>query len=110
MRGAVPDAAAVSATVVCDCCPALRCPAVPVTCCHCTPPPTYPYPTNPKTQHAVQDFDEKVRAFAAEHYNLSPEQVSSRLPRIYTSKEQLSEHDFIAVYKVGACWGLATAA
>lgn len=52
------------------------------------------------TPHCWQDFDEKVRNYAAEHFKLSPEQVESRLPRIYTSKEQLSENDFIAVYKL----------
>jgi len=48
---------------------------------------------------AVQDFEEKVRSFLAEQYKLKPEEVSTRLPRIYTSKEQLSESDFVAVYK-----------
>jgi glycosyltransferase involved in cell wall biosynthesis len=47
-----------------------------------------------------QNFDEKVRSYASSYYKLTPEQASSRLPRIYTSKEQLSENDFIAVYKV----------
>jgi glycosyltransferase involved in cell wall biosynthesis len=41
-----------------------------------------------------------VRDFAASHYNLTLDQVTSRLPRIYTSKEQLSEAEFIAVYKL----------
>ncbi|WIA14538.1 hypothetical protein OEZ85_003055 [Tetradesmus obliquus] len=45
------------------------------------------------------DFDQKVRRFAASLHNFSEAQVSSRLPRIYTSARHLSEEDFVRVYK-----------
>lgn len=49
-----------------------------------------------------------MKEFAASHYKLKPDEVSKNLPRIYTSKEHLSEADFMAVYKVADVLAIPT--
>jgi glycosyltransferase involved in cell wall biosynthesis len=47
----------------------------------------------------LQDFDQKVRSYTASLHNFTDAQVSSSLPRIYTSARHLSEEDFMRVYR-----------
>lgn len=47
----------------------------------------------------LQDFEKKVLKYAAKYYNMSFHEARSKLPRIYTSSQHLSEVDFVRVYK-----------
>eukprot|EP00775_Hariotina_reticulata_P003926 gene3926-4180_t len=46
-----------------------------------------------------QDFDVKIRSYAAKHYNFTLAEAGTKLPRIYTSSQLLGEEDFVRVYK-----------
>jgi glycosyltransferase involved in cell wall biosynthesis len=50
------------------------------------------------TRPQPQDFDAKVRKYAAQLHGIPESEVEARLPRIYTSSQHLSEADFISVY------------